>query len=102
MPQSFGIIHVFIPSEPAENGLAKHADQRVTTVLARACIGKTIACRTTQAQCVIEFAIREETRIRGDDGTAKVNHHTPVEIQPEKIILHFTRRVRQCGLNSSA
>jgi hypothetical protein len=31
-----------------------------------------------------------------------VNHHTPVEIQPEKIILHFTRRVRQCGLNSSA
>ena len=102
MPEPFGVVHVFIPGEPSEDGLTKHADQRVPAVLARACVGKPIARRFAQSQCVIEFAIRKQTCIRGNDGTPKVNHHAPFEIRPQDAVFRFTRRVHQFDRVSSA
>ena len=46
-------------------------------VLARACVGKPLVRRFAKSKCVIEFAIREQTCIRGNDGTPKENHQPP-------------------------
>jgi hypothetical protein len=47
------------PCSPlARSVLAEHADKRVPTVLARACIGETITGCWRQSKCIIEFAIR--------------------------------------------
>jgi len=82
--------------------LTEHADEGVPTVLPRARIGKQITRYRSQSKCIIEFAIREQTRIRSDDRPAKLKHHTTVEIGPENAILSFTRRVRHLGVTSSA
>jgi hypothetical protein len=82
--------------------LTKHANERVTTVLAGARIGKTIARRSTQAERIIQFAIREQAGIRRDDRSAKPEHDSTIKIQSENAILRFTRRVRQAELSSSA
>ena len=71
------------------------------TVLPRARIGKKVTGCRSQSKCIIEFAIREQTRIRRDDRSAKLKHHTTVEIRPENAILRFTRWVRHSGRVSS-
>jgi len=81
---------------------AQHADEGVTAVFPRACIGEALTRRRRQSQCIIEFAIRGQARIRRDNRSAKLNHHASVEIRPENAVLRFTRRVRQLGLISSA
>jgi hypothetical protein len=68
------VVHVFIPGEPAEERLTKHADKAVTTVLPRARVRKKITSRRCQAKCIVEFAVREQTGIGGDDGAAKLDH----------------------------
>jgi len=73
----------------------------MTTVLPRARIGEKVTGPWSQSKCIIEFAIREQTRIRRDDRPAKLKHHTTVEIGPENAVLSFTHRVRHFGVTSS-
>jgi hypothetical protein len=62
----------------------------MATVLASARIRQRIGCRVGQAQRVIQLAVRQQPAIGGDRGTAKLQHQTTVEIEPQS----FTRRVR--------
>ena len=81
----------------AKYGLTEHADEGVPTVLSGARICKQITGCGSQSKCIIEFAIREQSRIRRDDRLAKLQHHTTFEFEPENAILRFTRRVRHFG-----
>jgi hypothetical protein len=82
--------------------LAQHADEGVTTVLARARIGENITGRCCQSKCIVELTIREQTCIRGDDRAAELHHDAAVEIKPQNAVFGFTRRVRHFDAISSA
>jgi hypothetical protein len=57
-------------------------------------IGARIACNHRQAEHVIEFAIGQQSGIRGHHRAAKLEHETAVKIEPESPTIRFTRRVR--------
>jgi hypothetical protein len=82
--------------------LAQHADEGVAAVPPRARIGEKVCGRWRQSKCIIEFAIREQTSIGGEDGPAKLHHDAAVEIEPKNAVSGFTRRVRHFGATSSA
>jgi hypothetical protein len=63
-------------------------------------IGEKIARRWCQSKCFIEFAIREEASIRGDDGAAELHDDAVIEIKPKNAVFGFTRRVRHFGATS--
>jgi hypothetical protein len=94
MAQASGIIHILVSGEATENGLTQQTDKRMAAVLTGARIGERIACNHRQAEHVIEFAIGQQSGIRGHHGAAKLEHQAAVEIEPENPIVRFTRRVR--------
>jgi len=53
--------------------------QRMAAVLARARIGERIACNHRQAEHVIEFAIGQQSGIRGHRRAAKLEHDVAVK-----------------------
>jgi hypothetical protein len=55
----------------------------MVAVLARACIGERLASHRAQPDCVVEFAVRQQSRIGRDHGPAKLQHQPAVEIQLE-------------------
>src|SRR5215211_6168449 len=64
--QPVGIIHVFVPSQSPEHGLAKLRDQSVAAILARPGIRKDFSGQACQAEGVIEIPKREQTRAGRD------------------------------------
>ena len=94
MAQASGIIHSLVSGEATENGLTQQTGKRMAAVLTGARIGERIACNHRQAGHVIEFAIGQQSGIRGHHRAAKLEHQAAVEIEPENPIVRFTRRVR--------
>ena len=66
----------------------------MATVLAGARVRQSIGTCVGQAQRVIQFAISQQPGIGGDRGATKLEHQTPVEIEPQSVPVRFTRRVR--------
>lgn len=52
------------------------------------------------SQCVVEFAVREQTGIGGDDRVAELHYDAAVEMESKNVVFRFTRRVRQSSLTS--
>ena len=63
MRQPFGIVHVFVPSQSPEHGLAKLRDQRVAAILARPGIRKDFSGQVCQAESIIEVPKGEQTGV---------------------------------------
>ena len=82
--QALGVVHVLISSEAAEHRLPQQTDQRMAAVLAGARIGERLARHLGQAECIVEFAVRQQSRIGRDHGPAKLEHQAAVEIEPEE------------------
>ena len=99
MAQPLGVVDVLVSGKPPEHGLPQHPHQRVPAVLAGAGVGEPLARHRAEAERVVEFAIGEQTGIGGDDRTAKLERQPAVEIEPERLAVRFTRRVRHCRLN---
>jgi hypothetical protein len=57
--QALSVIHVLIPSKATEYRLPQQTDQRMTAVLARACISERRPRYRAQPKRIIEFAIRQ-------------------------------------------
>src|SRR5271170_7052471 len=66
----------------------------MAAVPAGARIGKHIGTRVGQAQRVIQLAIGQQPGIGSDHAAAKLENQTPVEIEPQRTPVRFTRRVR--------
>lgn len=47
-------------------------------------IGEKVTGRCCQSKCIVEFAIREQTRIRGDDRAAKMHHDASIANRAEQ------------------
>jgi len=64
--QTFYVVHVLISGEMTEHRLTQQTDQRVAAVLARARVGECLARRLAQPECVVEFAVRQQSRFGRD------------------------------------
>ena len=93
-PEAVRIVHVLVPGEAAEHGLAELREQRVAPVLAAARIVKRVGGQRRQAEGVVEFAEREQAGVGGDRGAVEFELQATVEIEPETVVLAFTRRDR--------
>jgi hypothetical protein len=70
-PEAVGVVHVLVPSEAAEHGLAELGEQRVARVLPGARIVEPVGGELRQAERVVEFAEREQAGVRGDGGAVE-------------------------------
>ena len=89
-----GVVDILVPRKTPEHGLAQHADQGMTTVLAGTRIRERFTSEIAQSEGVIEFPIRKQTSIGGDDGAAKLHRHAAIKIDAKNVVLRFTHRVR--------
>ena len=94
MAQPLGAVDVLVSGKPTEHRLPQHTDKSVPAVLAGAGVGKPLASRLRKAESIIKLAICKKPSIRGNDRTAKLEHQPAVEIEPKRLAIRFTRRVR--------
>ena len=85
--QALGVVHVLVSGETTKHRLPQQTDQRMATVLAGARIGERLARHRGQPECVVEFAICQQSGIGRDHGAAKLQHQTAVEIELENIVV---------------
>ena len=97
MPQPLGVIHVLITGQPSEHGLPQHSHQSVPTILSRSRVGENIVRHRGEAEGVIEFPISKQPGVRSHHRSTKLKQQAAVEIDPERAIVCFTRRVRHQG-----
>jgi hypothetical protein len=84
--QALGVVHVLISSEATKHRLTQQTDQCMVAVLARARVGECLACHRAQPKRVVEFAVRQQSRIGRDHAAAKLHHQAAVEIELESPI----------------
>ena len=94
MAQTLGVLDILVSRKPPEHRLPQHSDQSVPAVLARPRVGKPLASRLRKAESIVKLAIGKQPSIGGDDRTAKLEHQPAVEIEPQRLAVGFTRRVR--------
>jgi hypothetical protein len=63
--------------------LPKHPDQMMAAVLAGANVSEHLARHCGQTECVVEFAVCQQSRIGRDHGAAKLEHQAAVKIEPK-------------------
>ena len=88
-----GVVHILISSKAAEHRLPQQTDQRMAAVPAGSRISECLARHLGQAECVVEFAVCQQSRVGRDHGPTKLEHQAAVEIEPNNIRFRFTRRV---------
>ena len=85
--QAFGIVHILVTSEAAEHRLTQQTDQCMAVVLAGARIGEGLARHRAQPECVVEFAVRQQSCIGRDHGPTKLQHQPAVETELESLVV---------------
>jgi len=93
VPEAVGVVHVLVPGEAAEYGLTELGEQRVAPVLPGAWMVEQVSGQRRQAEGVVGFTEREQASVGGDGRAVELQLQAPVEIEPETILLAFTRRV---------
>ena len=89
-----GVVHILVTSQPAEYRLPQQPDQQVASVPAGARLCQSLAAACGQCEHVVQLAIRQQSAIGGDRRAVEPEHHSPVEIEPQRPAVRFTRRVR--------
>src|SRR5260370_23371957 len=64
------------------------------SVLAGARLGQFMPAARRQSEPVVQFAIGEQSAIRGDHRTVEPAHQAAVEIEHQRLAFRFTHRVR--------
>ena len=86
MAQALGVVDVLVSGKPPEDRLPQQPDQRMTAVLAGACVGEHVACYGAETENIVKFTIGQQSGIRGDNGAAKLQRQPAVEIELENAI----------------
>jgi len=84
---AFGVVDILVSGEAAEHRLTQQTDQSMAAVPAGARISESFDCHLGQAECVVEFAVCQQSSIGGDHGAAKLQHQAAVEIELENLVL---------------
>jgi hypothetical protein len=94
MPKPLGVVHVLIAGEASKDGSPEQSGQAMPPILAGARVGQNLARNVRQSECVVEFAVGEQSGVGGHDRTAKLQPQAVVEVKPENAVIRFTRWVR--------
>ena len=97
MPQAQGVVDIFVSGKPSEHRLPQQPDQRVTAIPAGACIGEQVTRHRAETESVVELAVGQQSGIGGDPGAMELELQPAVEIEPQRALDRFTRRVRHDG-----
>src|SRR5262249_34197648 len=77
--QALGVVHILVSGTPPKSPLPQQTDQSMAAILARPGIGKNPARDRRQAECVVAFAVCQQSGIGCDNGAAKQEHQPTVE-----------------------
>jgi hypothetical protein len=94
MPQALGIVDIFISDKPSEHRLPQQPDQSVTAIPTGACVGEHVPGHRAETEGVVEFTVGQQCGIGGDPGAMELELQPAVEIEPQRALDRFTRRVR--------
>lgn len=94
MAKPISVVDILVPGEPTEHRLPELRHQAVPTVLAGSAVGQHFARTLAQAERVIQFPKRQQSRVRSDHRAMEFQLQAPVEIDPQIARLRFTRWVR--------
>ena len=92
MRQPVGIVHVLVPRQAPEHGLAELSNQGMASVRAGAGVRQHLSSGLAQTKGIIKFAAGQQTTIRRDLRSVELQLETAVERQPKSDVLRFTRR----------
>ena len=97
MPQAQGVIDIFVAGKPPEHRLPQQPDQRMAAIPAGARIRQQVTRHRAETEGVVEFTVGQQSSIGGDLGAMELQLQPAVEIEPERALDRFTRRVRHDG-----
>ncbi len=100
MRQPICVVHVLVPGQPPEHGLAKLRDQGVAAVLARPGVGENLSGKLGQAKRIIEIAKGKQTSIGRHSRAVELQLQTGIKGDPESGFAFFTRRPVHVWLHS--
>src|SRR6516165_2279039 len=60
--QTLGVVHILVSGKATKYRLPEQPGQCVPTILATACVGQSITRYLGQTECVVEFAISQQTQ----------------------------------------
>ena len=92
--QTVGVVHVVVATKATEHGLAEQSRHAMPSVLAGAAVDQHPARDVAQPKDVVEFPIGKQTGVGRDPGTVELELDPAVEIDPKRLLLRFTHRVR--------
>ena len=88
-----GIVHVVVPAEASENGLAELPDKTVATVLPTTGVRECVPGNLGQSDRIVQFPVRQQASVGSDLGTVELKLEPTVKIQPQNPRIRFTHRV---------
>jgi hypothetical protein len=91
--EPLGVIDVLVAGEPAEHRLTEQSAQLVADVLAAPAIEQLGDCDLGEPDCIVEFAVSEQTAIGGDLAAVEFELDPAVEAGPQRRLFGFIRRV---------
>ena len=88
-----GIVHVAVPAEASENGLAELPDKTVATVLPTTGVREYVPGNLGQSDRIIQLPVRQQPSVGSDLGTVELKLQAAVKIEPQNPRFRFTHRV---------
>jgi hypothetical protein len=97
MPQAQGVVDVLVSGKPPEHRLPQQPDQRVAAIPAGACIGQRVPGHRAETESIVELAVGQQSGIGADPGAMELELKPAVEIEPQRALDRFTRRLHHDG-----
>ena len=91
--QTVGVVHVVVATKTAKEGLAELSRHAVPPVLAGAAVSEKTSGNLGQAKGIVKFPVGAQPGVRSNLGTMEFKLQTAVEIDPQRGLSAFTRRV---------
>ena len=91
--QTVGIVHVVVATKTAKEGLAELPDHAMPPVLSGTAVLEKTPGNLGQAKDIVKLPIGEKSSVGSDLGTVELKLQSTVEIDPQRGLSAFTRRV---------
>jgi len=92
-PETVGVVHVFIAAKAPKHRLTERSRHAMPSVLAGTAVLENSPGNLGQAKGIVKFPVGEQPGVRSNLGTMEFKLQTAVEIDPQRGLSAFTRRV---------
>jgi hypothetical protein len=91
--QPVSVVHILIPGQSPEHGLAELSSQGMAAVRAGPGVGENKPSEFGQTKGIVEFPKSEQPGVGGDPGAMELQLEAAVESEPKNSLWRFTRKV---------